>query len=542
MDGPLPPLLIALATLNLLLVAWLAWRRGDEAERERAGEELRAGHERLERALRDELARTTEALRGDSLRQGDALREEIGRNAAGTRQELGGTLADFQRTLLTQQTDVARIQNEQIDSFRTQLAATQQTLADTLRETTVALGAQTQGARAAQDATLERSAEHQANSLKRFADTLAEQLRALSEGTERRLHEMRVTIEQKLQAIQADNEKKLEQMRATVDEKLHATLEQRLGESFRQVAERLEQVHRGLGEMQTLAQGIGDLKRVLSNVKSRGVFGEVQLAALLEQVFTPEQYAVNVATVPGSAERVEFAIRLPGRSDDGAPLWLPIDAKFPREDYERLLDAQDRADREAADGAGRALELRIRDEARTVAAKYLAPPHTTDFAILFLPTESLYAELLRRPGLVEVLQRDHRVTLAGPTTLLAMLNSLQMGFRTLALEKRSSEVWKVLGAVKTEFGRFGEVLAKTRKKLEEATNTIDAAAVRTRAIDRQLRVVEALPDAEARALLPPEAFDVEPDVAAVAPGAKAAPAGAAPATTPATSELFDRAL
>lgn len=534
----LPPLLVALATLNLFGLVWLLWRRGDAAERERTGEALRAGHERLERTLRDELGRATEALRGESLRQGEALREEIGRNAAGTRQELGGTLADFQRTLLTQQTDVARIQNEQIDSFRTQLAATQQNLADTLRETTTALGTQSQAARAAQDATLARSAEQQADSLRRFADTLAQQLRALSEGNERCLVEVRTTVEHKLQAIQADNEKKLEQMRATVDEKLHATLEQRLGESFRQVAERLEQVHRGLGEMQTLAQGVGDLKRVLSNVKSRGVFGEVQLAGLLEQVFTPEQYAVNVATVPGSGERVEFAIRLPGRSEDGAPLWLPIDAKFPREDYERLLEAQDRADREAAEAAAKALELRIRDEARTIAAKYLAPPHTTDFAILFVPTEGLYAELLRRPGLMEALQREHRVSLAGPTTLLAVLNSLQMGFRTLALEKRSSEVWKVLGAVKTEFGRFGDVLAKTRKKLEEATNTIDAAAVRTRAIDRQLRGVEALPEGEARAILPVEALALE---AAPATPAPPRPAAAA-ATETETAELFDRAL
>ena len=533
------PLLVALAALNLFGLAWLLWRRGDAAERERAGEELRAGHERLERTLRDELGRATEALRGESLRQGDALREEIGRNAAGTRQELGGTLADFQRTLLTQQTDVARIQNEQIDSFRTQLAATQQILADTLRETTAALLTQSQAARAAQDATLARSAEQQADGLRRFADTLAQQLRTLSEGNERCLVEVRTTVEHKLQAIQADNEKKLEQMRATVDEKLHATLEHRLGESFRQVAERLEQVHRGLGEMQTLAQGVGDLKRVLSNVKSRGVFGEVQLAGLLEQVFTPEQYAVNVATVPGSGERVEFAIRLPGRSEDGAPLWLPIDAKFPREDYERLLEAQDRADREAAEAAAKALELRIRDEARTIAAKYLAPPHTTDFAILFLPTEGLYAELLRRPGLMETLQRDHRVSLAGPTTLLAMLNSLQMGFRTLALEKRSSEVWKVLGAVKTEFGRFGDVLAKTRKKLEEATNTIDAAAVRTRAIDRQLRGVEALPEGEARAILPVEALGLEPEASATP--ATGRPAVAA-ATEIETAELFDRAL
>jgi DNA recombination protein RmuC len=295
-------------------------------------------------------------------------------------------------------------------------------------------------------------------------------------------------------------------MRATVDEKLHATLEARLGESFKQVAERLEQVHRGLGEMQTLAQGVGDLKRVLGNVKTRGVFGEVQLLGLLEQVFTPEQYGVNVATRPGSNERVEFAIRLPGREAGvngahGAPVWLPIDAKFPREDYERLLDAQERADREAADAASKALELRIRDEARTIRAKYLQPPHTTDFAVLFVPTEGLYAELLRRPGLNEALMKDHHVTLAGPTTLLAMLNSLQMGFRTLAIEQRSSEVWTVLGAVKTEFAKFGDVLAKTKKKLDEASNSIGAAEVRTRAMARQLRTVEALPEPQARALL-----------------------------------------
>jgi DNA recombination protein RmuC len=256
--------------------------------------------------------------------------------------------------------------------------------------------------------------------------------------------------------------------------------------------------------MQTLAQGVGDLKRVLGNVKSRGVFGEVQLAGLLEQVFTPEQYALNVVTVPGSNERVEFAIRLPGRQAGGGgddPVWLPLDAKFPREDYERLLDAQDRADREAADAAGRALEQRIRDEAKTIAGKYLAPPHTTDFAVLFVPTEGLYAELLRRPGLAEALQRQHRVTLAGPTTLLALLNSLQMGFRTLALERRSSEVWTVLGAVKTEFGKFGDVLEKTRKKLQEAGHSIEAAEVRTRAMARQLRSVEALEPARADAVL-----------------------------------------
>ena len=322
------------------------------------------------------------------------------------------------------------------------------------------------------------------------------------------LHRLAEASERRLQALQQMVEQQLDQMRATVDDRLQSTLESRLGESFRQVAERLEQVHRGLGEMQTLAQGVGDLRRVLGNVKTRGILGEVQLAALLEQVFTPQQFAVNVATVPGSRERVEFAIRLPGQGARAgeAPVWLPIDAKFPREDFERLLDAQDRADRDAAESAARALEARIRDEARTIAAKYLAPPHTTDFAVLFVPTEGLYAELLRRPGLFERLQREHHVTLAGPTTLLAMLGSLQMGFRTLALEQRSTEVWKILGGVKTEFARFGEVLEKTRRKLQEASSSIESAEVRTRAMARQLRSVEGhadLSDAPSQGGAPP---------------------------------------
>lgn len=315
-----------------------------------------------------------------------------------------------------------------------------------------------------------------------------------------RLHQ---TVEQRLQSLQADNERKLEQMRHTVDEKLHATLEARLGERFREVAERLEQVHKGLGEMQRLASDVGSLSRVLSNVKTRGVFGEVQLAALLEQVFTPDQYAANVETVPGSGARVEFAIRLPGQGGAGsAPLWLPIDAKFPREDHERLLDAHDRADTAGVEAAGKALEQRLRVEARTIREKYLAAPYTADFGILFLPTEGLYAEALRRPGLVELLQREQRVMLAGPTTLLATLTSLQMGFRTLALERRSSEVWQVLGAVKTEFGKFGDVLARTRKKLEEASNTISSVETRTRVMNRALKDVESLPEEQATSLLP----------------------------------------
>jgi DNA recombination protein RmuC len=316
--------------------------------------------------------------------------------------------------------------------------------------------------------------------------------------------EIRQTLEVQLAQLQTTNTAKLDEMRATVDEKLQTTLQARLGESFKQVAERLEQVHKGLGEMQSLAQGVGDLKHLLTNVKTRGMFGEAQLASLLEQVFVPDQYAVQVATRPGSKNVVDFAIKLPGKLDTGEPLWLPIDAKFPNEDYERLLDAQGRADAVAAEAAGKALEVRIRLEAKSIAEKYVEPPYTTDFAILFLPTEGLYAEVLRRPGLMEGLQREHRVTLAGPTTLLAMLSSLQMGFRTLALEKRSSEVWQVLGAVKTEFGKFGDVLAKVKAQTQTVLNTLDNAETRSRAMGRALKQVEALPEAQAQTLIAPD--------------------------------------
>ena len=311
------------------------------------------------------------------------------------------------------------------------------------------------------------------------------------------------TLNQQLQQLQKSNADKLDEMRRTVDEKLQTTLEKRLSESFKQVAERLEQVHNGLGQMQKLADGVGSLQRVLTNVKTRGMFGEVQLEALLEQVLTIEQYAKQVETKPRSNQRVDFAIRFPGRGGaDGEPVWLPIDAKFPREDYERLLDAQDRADAVAAEIAAKALEVRIRTEAKSIAESYLAPPHTTDFAILFLPTEGLYAEVPRRPGLMDSLQRDYRVTLAGPTTLLAMLNSLHMGFRTLALEQQASEVWKVLGAVKTEFERYGDWVEKVREQVQKAADTLDRADTRSRQMRRALKNVEALPEGEAQALLP----------------------------------------
>ena len=462
--------LLALLALNLALLLWLALRRPPDI--------ASAAIDRLERELRDELGRLGQGTRAD--------------------------LATFQQMLLAQSGDVARTQNEQIDSFRGQLAATQQAVGDALVQSTQAAAAQSQASRESQDAAL-----------RRFGESIGEQLRLLSDANERRQGEMRQAVEARLLALQEGNEKKLEQMRATVDEKLHATLEQRLGESFKQVADRLEQVHKGLGEMQGLARDVGSLQRVLTNVKTRGIFGEVQLAGLLDQVFTVEQYAVNVATVPGSAERVEFAIRLPGQRRDedigAAPLWLPIDAKFPREDYERLLEAQERADPVAVEVAAKAIETRLRLEARSIRDKYVAPPHTTDFAILFVPTEGLYAEALRRPGLMEALQREFKVMLTGPTTLLATLTSLQMGFRTLALEKRSAEVWDVLGAVKTEFGKFGEVLAKTQKKLKEASDTIDAAQTRTNVMTRRLKSVEAMPEPRVAQLLPGLAAGSEDD-------------------------------
>lgn len=336
-------------------------------------------------------------------------------------------------------------------------------------------------------------------------EAFARELNRFSLGLDERFERLKATVEGRLTAMQADNATKLEEMRRTVDEKLHATLEQRLGESFKLVSDRLEQVHRGLGEMQTLAAGVGDLKRVLTNVKTRGTWGEVQLSALLEQLLTADQFAANVATKPGSGERVDFAIRLPGKGD-GAEVWLPIDAKFPIEDYQRLIDAQEPA---AIEEAAKAIEVRLKNEAKSIREKYVAPPHTTDFAVLYLPIEGLYAEALRRPGLAEILQRDYRISLAGPTTLAAMLNSLQMGFRTLAIEQRSAEVWAVLGAVKTEFGKFGEALAHTKKKLDEASNSIAKAETRTRQLSRKLKEVEALPVADSEQLIGVADFDGE---------------------------------
>ena len=453
--------LLAMGLVTLCLLAWVALglaraRKGAvDAEQQRKDlqdlrAQLQAGNERLERELRREIAESSQ----------------------GARQELSQNLATFQQTLTQQGAEATRTQNTQIDAFGQQLALMQKTLADTLHTQLTSVG-----------------------------ESTARRLAEMSDTNTRSMTAVRDALNQQLAQLQTTNAAKLDEMRATVDEKLQTTLQARLGESFKQVADRLEQVHKGLGEMQTLAQGVGDLKHLLTNVKTRGIFGEAQLAGLLEQVFVPDQYAMQVATRPGSKNVVDFAIKLPGKSDTGAPLWLPIDAKFPNEDYERLLDAQGRADVAGAEAAGKALELRIRLEAKSMVEKYVEPPHTTDFAILFLPTEGLYAEVLRRPGLMESLQRDHRVTLAGPTTLLAMLSSLQMGFRTLALEKRSSEVWQVLGAVKTEFGKFGDVLAKVKKQTQTVLNTLDEAERRNRAMHRSLRSAEALPEPEAQGIL-----------------------------------------
>jgi DNA recombination protein RmuC len=349
-----------------------------------------------------------------------------------------------------------------------------------------------------------------ADGTKKLNDSLVQTLAAMATSQSAELSRMAELTGQRLGALQEENTAKLEQIRRTVDEQLQTALEKRLGDSFRIVSDRLEQVHRGLGEMQTLASGVGDLKKLLTNVRTRGTWGEAQLGMLLEQMLTAEQYALNVACT-GTAERVEFAIKLPGPDRDGH-IWLPIDAKFPREDYERLLDAVERADAAAVEASSRDLELRIRQCARDIAQKYIAPPATTEFAILYLPTEGLYAEVLRRPGLIEGLQREHHVTIAGPMTLAAILNSLQMGFRTLAIQKRSSEVWEVLGQVKTEFEKYADLLVKVQKKLQEASNTVDLGLTRTRVLHRKLKGVQELPGPDAGHLSVAaefEAFELE---------------------------------
>ena len=384
-------------------------------------------------------------------------------------------------------------------ALREELAKSREEAAGTARHLREELAASMKGMGDLMAKTTSQSGAAQKQQL----DSFQQQLHLQGETNAKRIGDLTTVVGDGLGKIREESGKKLDEMRKTVDEKLQGTLEKRLGEAFQQVSERLEAVHKGLGEMQHLAVGVGDLKKVLTNVRSRGAFGEVQLEALLEQVLPRGQFERQVITRPGSADRVDFAVRLPGADDgDGAPVWLPIDAKFPLEDYERLLDALERSDAAGAESAARALEARIKSEARSIRDKYVAPPHTTDFALLFVPTESLYAELLRRPGLVDWLQRECRITLTGPTTCLALLNSLQMGFRTLAIQKRSNEAWTLLAAVRTQFGKFGELLTRVDKKLQEASNTISEATKKTRYIETRLRKVEELPENEARELLP----------------------------------------
>ena len=475
LSSPLMFLFLALLLLNAGLLLWLALRTPPAPNvAPQIPPVLQPLLQPLFQSLLTRLQADNQGLRTELSQQQHQQRSELGQNLTQVAHNLGG-----------------------------ELRALSESNAQRLQELRLSLEHALQGLQSGNEGKLEA-----------LRKTLDDKLQAsdlrlgqLTESNTQRLQEVRATLEQKLQELQRSNEGKLELMRLTVDEKLHATLEQRLGESFKLVSERLELVHKGLGEMQSLASGVGDLKRVLTNVKTRGGWGEVQLEAILEQFFTPEQFVKQAVIKPGSTERVDCAICLPGRAGQGAgsagdaPVWLPIDAKFPMEDYERLLDTQERADLDAIKTAGAQLERAVRTQAKSIAEKYIAPPHSTDFALLFLPNEGLYAEVARRPGLIDALQREQRVVLAGPTTLAALLNSLQMGFRTLAIEQRSSEVWKVLGAVKTEFGKFGDVLDGVKKKLEQASDSIDKAGVRTRAIERQLRGVEALPAGESAVLL-----------------------------------------
>ena len=411
-----------------------------------------------------------------------ATRDAAARDAAEMRSKLemlAAQTVDFERDV---RQDLANARLEQAaaaQTARTELGATFARQAQVIQQQLIA------------------TSTAQSEELRHFGERLAQ----LTQMSEQRLEAVRKSVEQRLDVLRSENAQKLDQMRATVDEKLQTTLDERLGASFKQVSERLEQVHKGLGEMQTLAAGVGDLKRVLTNVKSRGGWGEVQLGALLAEILSPSQYDTNVATRPGSAERVEFAVKLPGKADDGSPCWLPIDAKFPLEDYQRLQEAIERADVAAVEASRKAIEVFFKAQAKMIHDKYVEPPHTTDFAILFVPTEGLYAEAVARPGLADALQREQRVMLCGPMNLAAMLNSLQLGFRTLAIEKRSTEVWRVLGAVKTEFGKFGEILARTKDRLDQVGKTLEDASRKSTTIARKLRDVEALPEADADRLL-----------------------------------------
>ncbi|MFV8605907.1 DNA recombination protein RmuC [Ralstonia pseudosolanacearum] len=467
---------------------------------------LAARFEALQIALTGRLDATSKALM-DLLTQAQT-------DAANARTETSQALAKFRTEMaehlgtVAQETGKSRqALSESAMAFETRIQERFEALTASTRGTLDSLKADITNQLGVMATALKEQLEGNGNQIRNQFTTLqeavAQQLGVIAHGTQTSSEQLRTALNERLAAIQQDNTTKLEEMRRTVDEKLHATLEQRLGDSFKLVSERLEQVHAGLGEMKNLAGSVGDLKRVMTNVRTRGTWGEVQLGAIMESLLTAEQFARNVKTVPGSNELVEFAVRMPGKGED-APVWLPVDSKYPIEHYQRLQDAHDSLDKAVIQQASAAFESSIRAEAKKISTKYVSPPHTTDFAILFLPTEGLFAEVARIPGLVEALQNEHRIVVAGPTTLAAMLNSLRLGLRTLAIEKRSSEVWGILGSVKTEFQKFGDIVEATKKSIDAAAKKFDEVGKRTRAVQRKLRDVEELPVAAKPAALATE--------------------------------------
>ena len=478
----------------VLLLAGAAQARRREEELLLLVREMRQGGSVLEKLIRDE----ARAGREEAANAGRGLRDEVGANLTrlndlirSTLEALGGTLGE---RLAGFEVQVRRLTGETGERQEQLRTAVDQRLIEARSDNAV-------NAKATRDEI--------GQALHKLAEELRSSVGEMTVAQGQRLEEVKQAVQGRLDILRQENEAKLEQMRQTVDEKLQGTLEKRLGESFGLVSKQLEQVHKSVGEMQTLAAGVGDLKRVLTNVKTRGTWGEVSLGALLEQVMSPEQFARNVEVVPGSNRRVEFAIRLPGDGD--APVWLPIDAKFPLEDYERLVDAAQSGDREAEEAAIKAIETSIRTSGKNICARYVQPPHSTDFGILYVPTEGLYAEILRRPGLASGLQLECKVAIAGPMTLLALLTSLQVGFRSLAIQKRSSEVWQVLGAVKAEFGKYGDVLDKVQQKLRQADGEIEKVRVRERAIGRKLRDVETLSESDSGRVLQLEDYLADVD-------------------------------
>lgn len=460
-------------------------------------------------ASQDQRLKTFEATYSAKIEQ---LRESLTNSASQSRQEQQTTLGQMNTAISESFQNITTANNNRLNDIRQTLEDKIVSLqadnaeklgffASNLEKLTATNDEKLETMRKALTDTSTAARKEQADSINTLRTSVQESLNTMAEANQKGITEVRNTLETKITQMQKDNATKLDEMRKTVDEKLHDTLEQRLGESFRLVSERLENVHKSLGEMTQLAQGVGDLKRVLTNVKTRGTWGEVQLGMILEQMLTDGQYAKNVETIPGSGAFVEYAVRLPGKNNQDEPVWLPIDAKFPKEQYERLVQASEAGDAAGVAAAGKELESALDAQAKTISEKYLAAPYTTDFGLMFLPTEGLYAEAVRRPGLADSIQRKYRINIAGPSTLTALLNSLQMGFKTLAIEKRSSEVWQILGAVKTEFGKFGEVLANTKKALERVTKNIEKAEVRTRAMDRRLRSVEELPSNQSVPLL-----------------------------------------